>query len=438
MSKSFIRAIALSVVAAVTMGAGAARAATDILWWHAMSGANNDIVEALAKNFNESQSDYRVVPVYKGTYDETLNAGIAAFRARKPPAIIQVFDVGTGVMMAAEGAIRPAADVLDAGGFKFDKSRYLPAIVAYYSKPDGTLLSFPFNSSSPVMYYNTDIMKKAGIDLTTPPKTWKEVYALARKVKESGAAPCGMTSSWMTWIQTENFAALNNTPYSTNENGLAGGVPELKVDSPLFVKHLQELADLSRDGVFRYGGRTSEAKQLFISGQCAITAESSGGLADVVKAGIPFVTGPLPYDETAPGAPQNTIPGGASLWVFEGLDDAQYKGVASFFNYLSQTPVQVKLHQQSGYLPVTLAAYEETKKSGFYDKNPAMEIPILQLTGRTPTENSKGVRLPNLPAVRTIENEEYEAMFAGKQDAAKTLANIVSRGNAAIVEATSN
>ena len=142
--------------------ASVALAQTEIQWWHAMSGANNEVVDTLAKEFNKSQSDYKVLPVYKGTYPEALNAGIAAFRAGQPPHILQVFDVGTGVMMNAEGAIKPVAEVIEAGGQTFDKSQYLPGIVAYYSRPDGTMLSFPYNSSSPILYYNKDIYEKAG------------------------------------------------------------------------------------------------------------------------------------------------------------------------------------------------------------------------------------------------------------------------------------
>ena len=151
-----------------------------------------------------------------------------------------------------------------------------------------------------------------------------------------------------------------------------------------------------------------------------------------------YGTGQLPYDPDVAGAPQNTIPGGASLWVFGGKSDEEYKGVAAFFNFLSQTSVQAKLHQVSGYLPVTMAAYEETKKSGFYDKNPAREMPIQQMMGKAPTENSKGVRLANLPQVRDIMNEEYETMLAGEQTAQAALDNVVQRGNAAIKEAVGN
>ncbi|MBP2550872.1 sn-glycerol 3-phosphate transport system substrate-binding protein [Neorhizobium galegae] len=432
---SFGKILASTTVSVVAMmSASQVLAATELQWWHAMSGANNEVVDTLAKEFNASQSEYKIVPVFKGSYPETLNAGIAAFRAKQAPAILQVFDAGSGVMMGAEGAVMPVADVLKKGGFTFDKANYLAGIAAYYSKPDGSMLSFPYNSSSPVMYYNKDTFKKAGLNPDEAPKTWPEVFEAAKKIKASGASACGMTSTWLTWIQTENFAAWNNVSYGTNENGLGGTKVELKVNAPLFVQHFQALADLAKDGTFRYGGRTSEAKQLFTSGECGILTESSGGLGDIIKSGMNYGIGQLPY-YPGEGRPQNTIPGGASLWVFGGKSDAEYKGIAQFFNFLSQTPIQARLHQVSGYLPVTMAAYEDTKKSGFYEKNPARETPILQMMGKAPTENSKGVRLVNLPQVRDIMNEEYEALLAGKQDAKTTMDKIVERGNAAIKQA---
>lgn len=426
-----ILGLSSAVAVATLLTTTSAFAVTEITWWHAMTGANNEVVDTLSKEFNESQSEYKITPVFKGTYPETLNAGIAAFRAKQPPTIMQVFDAGTGTMMAAEGAIKPVADILSMGGKPFDKSQYLPGIVSYYSKPDGTMLSFPYNSSSPILYYNKDIFTKAGLDVDNPPKTWTEVWDAAKKIKSSGAAPCGFTSTWLTWIHTENFAAWNNYSWGTQENGIAGPNVELKINAEPFVKHFQALADLAKDGTFKYGGRTSEAKQIFLAGECGMFTESSGGLGDVIKSGINYGTGMLPSD----GETQNTIPGGASLWVFAGKSDDEYKGVAAFFNFLSQTDIQARLHQVSGYLPVTLAAYEKTKADGFYEKNPAREIPIKQMMGKAPTENSKGVRLPNLPQVRDIMNEEYENMLAGKQTAQQALDNAVTRGNAAIKEA---
>lgn len=428
-----LAASAIALAASIS----SAQAQTEIQWWHAMSGANNEVVETLAKEFNESQSAYKVVPVFKGTYPEALNAGIAAFRAQQPPHILQVFDVGTGVMMGAEGAIKPVAEVLEEGGYTFDKSQYLPGIVAYYSAPDGTMLSFPYNSSSPILYYNKDAFEQAGLDPNSPPETWPEVFEAARKINEANGG-CGFTTTWPTWIGLENFSAWNNVPYGTQQNGLAGLDVDLLINSPLHVQFFQSLADLQKEGVFRYGGRTSEAKQLFLSGECAILTESSGGLGDIVKSGLNYGVGRLPYYPEAEGAPQNTIPGGASLWVFAGHPEEEYKGVAEFFNFLSQTEIQSRLHQVSGYLPVTMAAYEATKESGFYEENPGRETPILQMMGKEPTENSRGIRLINMPQVRDIQNEEIEALLAGEQDAQQALDEAVRRSNEAIDEALGN
>jgi sn-glycerol 3-phosphate transport system substrate-binding protein len=428
-------ASALVGVAIAVSAAGGALAQTELEWWHAMTGARNQAVRELADAFNSSQSGYRVVPVFKGTYPQVLEDGLAAFEAGNPPHIIQVFDVGTGVMMNAEDAIVPVSEVLEMGGGVFDKRQYLPGIVAYYSRPDGKMLSFPYNSSSPILYYNKTVYERAGLNPNEPPKTWPEVWRHAHRIVGSRAALCGYTSTWLTWVHLENFAAWNNLPYATKENGLAGLDIELKINAPLFVQHMQEIADLASDGVFRYGGRTSEAKNLFLSGECGILTESSGGLGDVMESGVDFGTGPLPYEPAASGAPQNTVPGGASLWVFSGRPRADYVGVAAFFAYLSQPDVQSRLHQVSGYLPVTMSAYEATKQSGYYEANPGREQPILQMLGKEPTKNSRGIRAVNLPELRDIQDDEFEAMLAGQQTARQALDNAVMRGNAAIKRA---
>ncbi len=437
MAWAFLRSSAFAFLGLALASAAIPRAvaATDLEFWFGLSGANAQAVEDLAREFNRSQTDYRIVPVFKGTYPETLQAGLDAFRQGHPPHIIQVFDVGTGVMMHAEDAFVPVAEVLEKAGSAFDKSQYLPGIVSYYSRPDGTMLSFPFNSSSPILFFNKDVFRRAGLDVANPPKTWPEVWVAARRIVRTRAASCGYTSSWLTWIHLENFAAWNNVPYATKENGLGGSDIELKINAPIYVRHFEELAALARDNVFRYAGRTSEAKQLFLSGECAMLTDSSAGIGDAVNSGIEFGTGPLPYDPSAPGAPQNTIPGGASLWVFAGHPESDYVGVAAFFNFLSGTDVQSRLHQVSGYLPVTMAAYEQTKKSGFYAAHPGREQPMLQMIGKPPTENSRGVRAINLPELRDIQNEEFEALLAGQESARDALDHAVQRGNAAIKKA---
>lgn len=423
------RTSALGMALAVALPAAAAQAQTEIQWWHAMTGGNLERVNAVAEQFNSLQKDYKIVPSLKGNYDETLAAGIAAFRAGKPPHILQVFDAGTGTMMYSGKAIKPIYEIFSDAGMKFDPKVYIPAITGYYSLPDGRMLSFPFNSSSPILYWNKDIFKKAGLDPEKPPKTYPELFEMAKKIHASGHT-CGFTSTWATWIGLENFSAWHDVPFATKKNGMDGLDAELKFNTPLHVKHFQNLADLQKDKTFDYGGRTSEAKQKFTSGECAMLTESSGGLGDVRKAGFAFGTSTLPYYPEAKGAPQNTVPGGASLWVMAGHKKEDYIGVAKFFSYLSNPSVQAELHQKSGYLPITPAAYELTKQSGFYKDNPGTETPLLQMTGKPPTDNSKAVRLGNLPQVRNAINEEVEALFAGKQTAQQALDKAVERGNA--------
>lgn len=419
---------AAAITAALAL-ATPAYAVTEIQWWHAMTGGNNDIVNKLAEDFNASQSDYKVVPTFKGSYPDTMNAGIAAFRAGTAPHIIQVFEVGTATMMSATGAIKPVYQLMKDAGEPFDPKAYLPAITGYYSTSKGDMLSFPFNSSSMVMWINKDELKKAGV--AEIPKTWPDVFDAAKKLKAAGHATCGFSNAWASWAHIEQFSAWHNVPIGSKANGLDGFDTVLEFNSPLHVKHLQNLIDLQKDKTYDYSGRASASENRFASGECAIFLTSSGYYATAKStAKFDFTSAPMPYYPDAKGAPQNSIIGGASLWVMGGKKPEEYKGVAKFFTFLSDTNRQAKLHQESGYLPITKAAYEKTVKDGFYDKNPTLQTPLKELTNKEPTENSRGLRFGNMVQMRDLWAEEIEAALAGKKTAQEALDAAVSRGNA--------
>ena len=422
-----VKKVALAALGLGLASSTSAFAVTEIQWWHAMTGANNEVVTALAEAFNASQKDYRVVVAYKGSYPDTMNAGIAAFRAGNAPHILQVFEVGTATMMGAKGAIKPVYQLMADAGETFDPKAYLPAITGYYSTAKGEMLSFPFNSSSMVMWINRDALKKANVEI---PKTWPEVFEAGKKLKAAGHATCGFTAAWTTWAMIEQFSAWHNVPLATKANGLDGFDTELKFNSPLHVKHLQTLIDLQKDKTYDYSGRTNTGEGRFTSGECPIMLTSSGFYGNVkANAKFDYTSVPMPYYPDVPGAPQNSIIGGASLWVMGGKSPAEYKGVAKFFAFLSDTDRQAKLHQESGYLPITKAAYEKTKASGFYEKNPVLETPLRELTNKEPTENSRGLRLGNMVQMRDIWSEEIEAALAGQKGAKEALDAAVSRGN---------
>jgi sn-glycerol 3-phosphate transport system substrate-binding protein len=214
-----------------------AYAQVDIQWWHSMTAVNGEWVNDLAKDFNARQKEYRVIPTFKGSYDESMTAAIAAFRAGNAPNILQVFEVGTATMMASKGAIVPVGQVMKEAGAKFDPSAYVPAVAGYYTAPNGQMLSFPFNSSTTIFYFNKDAFKAAGLDTEKAPTTWPEVVAAAAKLKASGHR-CPFTTAWQGWTQLESFSAWHNVEFATKQNGLAGLDARMKVNSPLHVRHI--------------------------------------------------------------------------------------------------------------------------------------------------------------------------------------------------------
>ena len=420
----------LLVVAVFILGFSvtAAQAITEINWWHAHGGRLGEKVNAIADGFNKSQGDYKLVATYKGNYADTMTAGIAAFRAKNPPHFLQVFEVGTATMMAAKGAIKPVYEVMGESGLPFDPTAYLPTVTGYYTTSEGKMLSMPFNSSTPVLYFNKEAFKKAGLDPNKPPKTWPEVADYARKLVKVGYT--GFSTAWISWIHLENFSAWHNVPIGTKANGFGGLDTEFVFNSPLQVKHIQQLADWQKEKIFIYGGRRNLGNAKFSSGEVAMYTESSAGYAGFMKTcKFDFGTSMLPYWPEAPGAPQNTIIGGASLWVMAGHSPEEYKGVATFFNYLSSPAVQADWHQFTGYLPITMAAYELTKKQGVYEKDPGMETALKQMTLNKPTENSKGLRFGNFVQERSVIYSELEAIFAGKKTAQQGLDSAVKAGN---------
>ena len=419
---------ALALAASALAAPLTSSAQTEIQWWHSMTAVNGEVVNDLAKNFNASQKNYKIVPTFKGNYEESFTAAVAAFRAGNAPHILQVFEVGTATMMASKGVTVPVGKVMKDSGEKFDPTAYVSAVAGYYTAPNGEMLSFPFNSSTTVFYFNKDAFKAAGIDTNKAPATWAEVALAAAKLKASGHK-CPLTIAWQGWTQLESFSAWHNVEFATKANGLQGMDARMKVNSPLHVRHIENLANMSKQGLFVYKGRANVPEASFISGECAMTTTSTGFYGNVAKnAKFNFGMGPLPYYQDVPGAPQNTVIGGASLWVMAGKKADEYKGIAQFFNYLSSTEVQAATHQRTGYLPITTAAFQLTEKSGFYEKNPGTDVGVNQMI-RKVTDKSRGIRLGNYVQIRGIEDEELEQVWSGKKTAKEALDSIVARGN---------
>ena len=419
-----------TLILAGTIAALATSAFADTVkvdWWHAMGGLNGERVNKISADFNASQSTYEVVPSYKGNYTETLTAAVAAFRAKEHPHLVQVFEVGTATMMAAKGAVYPIEQLMSDANEPFDKGDYLPAVISYYQTPTGELLSMPFNSSTPVMWYNVDAFEAAGAKV---PSTWAEVKTAAQALVDNGMK-CGVSFGWQSWVMLENYSSWHNIPVGTKENGFAGFDTEFSFNNEAVVARLDDIASMGAGNLFVYGGRRGDSLPLFTNGECGMWMNSSAYYGSIKKqAKFNYAQTMLPLDMDVASAPQNSIIGGATLWSLAGHEADEYKGVAKFMTYLSSAEVQAWWHQETGYVPITTAAYELSKAQGFYDSNPGTDTAIKQLSLNEPTPNSRGVRFGNFVQIRDVINEEMESLWAGDKTAQVAMDTAVKRGNA--------
>ncbi|QFT73998.1 sn-glycerol-3-phosphate ABC transporter substrate-binding protein UgpB [Ruegeria sp. THAF33] len=426
MKKNLLGAIAITTA----LSPLAAMAQTEVQFWHAFTGRLGELVKGQVEEFNASQDEFVVVESHKGNYSETLNAGIAAFRAGEQPHILMVFEVGTATMMSAKGAIKPVYEVMAESGASFDPDAYIGAVKGYYTTTDGEMLSLPFNSSTPVLWVNRDAMQAAGVDPDTDLSTWEKVGEVLEQLK-AGGEDCPLVTAWQSWIHLENLSAYHDVPFASRDNGFADLDTELLLNGPVQVAHLTAMGDWAKDGKFIYTGRRNEGGANFRSGECALFTESSAGYAGIkAEAEFDFDVRPLPYWESVTSEPQNTIIGGASLWVMEGHEPEEYKGVGEFLSFLSSPDVQAAWHQNTGYLPITTEAGEVTRAAGFYDENPGTDVAVIQMTAKEPTANSKGLRLGSFDQIRGIIDEELEAIWSGEKTAQEAMDSAKERGDA--------
>ena len=423
---------ALAIAVALVLAAGPAAAQkVEIHFWHAMGGQLGETVNELVRQFNQSQGEFEVKALNKGTYPETLTAAIAAYRQKNPPHIVQVFDVGTQTMLSS-GAIYPVFQLMKEQEVAVNWGDFIKPVTGYYSK-DGNLYSMPFNSSSPIFYYNKDAFRKAKLDPEKPPKTWKEVGEVSKKIIAAGAAKCGFSTSWPSWTMLENTFPWHDQPFATNDNGYTGLDTKLLINGEFGLKHIGQLAAWQKEGIYSYGGRMGQPDPKFINGDCAMHVQSSaviGGFKKSVK--FDWGTSQLPH-WGAPYKKQNAIVGGGTLWVMKGRKASEYRGVAQFMKFISEPHQQMWWSVTTGYVPITQTAIKNLESGYHFKKNPEQWTALSQLSG-TPTKNSQGHRLGNFAQIRDAIEAELELIFAGKKSAKEGLDAAVAKGNEILKE----
>ena len=430
---SVFKHLLLGIVAAlaVVVLPTASWAKTEIQFWHAMTAVLGERVNEMAAKFNASQNEYEVKAVHKGSYPETLNAAIAAYRAKQPPHIVQVFEVGTQTMLSS-GAVYPVYQLTKDNSITIDWNDLIAPVKTYYST-GGNLYSMAFNSSTPILYYHKDLFKKAGLP-DKAPATWEEIEASAKKLQAAGVK-CPSSSAWPSWVLVENMHALHDQPFADHANGFDGLATTLKINGPFGVKMLDLLARGAKDGWFTYNGRLNKAEAVMNAGECGIFMTSSAFIGNLTRASegkFTWGTGPLPR---LAGFPQgNSIIGGATLWTLKGAKAAEYKGVAQFFKFLASTDNQAWWAGVTGYLPLTNAAVKAMESSGHFQKNPNQRTAITQMQSGKTTPNSQGIRLGNFNSIRDAIEEQMENVLSGKKTAKQGLDDAAVKGNEILKE----
>lgn len=392
-----------------------------IIFWHSMAGNLGTALQDLVRDYNQSQHNYEIVLRYKGSYFETLNTMIAAFRANQQPDLVQIFEAGTATLTKPGGAIIPIYKIMQISGQSFNPKIFIPAIHDYYSDAQGRLLAMPFNASTTVMYFNRDAFVKAGLDPQHPPVTWPEVHQAAMKLLAAGYS-CGFTTAWPSWTQIESFSAWHDIPLANQENGMQGNADAIDLTHPKLIYHIEQLAKWQEKRVFQYAGRADSAQVLFTNQHCPMLIQSSGAMASLKKlTRFKLGVAPLPYWPQFSGAPRTTLVGGGAIWALSGKSKAIYLGIADFVKYLAGSAVEYKWQVATGYLPITQHAYYLSKKHKYYKRHPGAEIAINELIQRKTSKNSRGLRLGNYARIRDINNEALESAWSGRMSVADAL-----------------
>lgn len=414
----------------VFLGMSPAEAKVELTWWHAMSGQLGAVLDEVVAKFNASQDEYELVATNKGNYVATLNASIAAYRVGEPPLIMQASE-GSVLTMMLSNAVIPAQELLEQYGYDFDPSDYLSPVLGTYTNLDGKLLAMPFNSSTPILFYNGDILEAGGI--TEPPATWQEIGQMSRDLIVKGVTECGYSFGADHWVEYENYSVYHNQPYATLANGHGGLDAEIVINAGPVPAHLQMVKDWLDEGIATFGAEEpntwgSGARTNFLDGKCAFWIGSTAWHGTVEEgAKFNWDGARLPYDEGT--TPNSSMIGGAALYVFKEHTEEEYAGAAAFFDFLTSPELQVFWHQATGYVPITKTAYEMAKAEGYYETHPSREYAILQLLQGEPSDASKTIRLGNFEVVREVINEEIRKALANEISVQEALDNGTERGN---------
>ena len=402
-------------------------AAADFDFWYGHSGPIAEAVESLCAGFNAAQHQHRVHCISQGTYEQTMQKVVAAYRAGRQPAVVEIYDVGTLDMMLS-GAIYPVDRLMRDAADTIDWSDDFDAARRYYADAAGNPYSLPFNVSTQILYANKAWLSVAGIDRV--PQTWEAFEAAAEKLKAAGSL-CPAVTDYDPWKMLEQTSASQGEPIATQRNGHQGLDARYVFNAGAHRRLMNDVMRWRARGLLVDAADTRAGAQTlaFATGECALSVESTSAWSGILASRrVDAAVGMVPI--YAGTQRHNTVVGGASLWVMKGHSTAVYRGIAAFFDYLRQPEQQIALSIRTGYLPVTHRAASALMTVG--GENAAALAPIaagLASLSVSPAEDSEGARLGFMPQFRLAWQAEVQKAFAGGQTMDQALDRAKTRGD---------
>ncbi|NOY09358.1 MAG: ABC transporter substrate-binding protein [Spirochaetes bacterium] len=397
-----------------------------VVWWHAMSGSRLKVVKSIVNEFNADHPDINLKALFTGSYAETLTKFISAYRTGNAPNLVQVYEVGTQTMLDS-GAIVPVYKLPEMLGEKWDWAKYIIPILNYYSV-NGKLYSMPFNSSTAMLYYNKDILRRAGLDPNAPPSTWGDLESMGSKLIQRGSVRSVLSFGWPGWIFEQMFATHNQL-LADKDNGRSGRATSMYVNGNFGVKVIDTWARLAREKIFLYGGPEYSANQAFISGRISMLMQSTSSLAGIEKASR-FKVGTtfLPHFAGYPSG--NSVIGGGSLWVPKGQNTKELRGVWEYLKFLGKTKTAIEWHKGTGYFPTTTSAMKVLMDQEWFSKDQNFLTAFMQiLSGRRDTAAATGVRIGPFVKYRELERAAIEKAVSGVSSPRRAMDTLERQAN---------
>lgn len=387
-----------------------------VVWWHSMSGELGKVVTQLVSDFNAAHPDIKVEEVFQGTYDESLNKMKASMDSNNGPSMIQVYEIGSKFMIDSK-AVTPVQHFIDADSY--DVSDLEENILGYY-KFDNKLYSMPFNTSNPVLYYNKDMFKAAGLDPENPPLTYEDVAQAAKALTKDGNT--GASFAIYGWF-IEQLFANQGVEYVNNGNGRTSAATQSQLNTEAGIKTVNWLKEmLDNKTALNLGRKTDDTKKAFLAGQIGMTLDSTGSLRGIVDgAQGKFEVGTAFLPKPAGVADGGVVVGGASLWILNNKTEAEQKAAWEFMKYLAEPKTQAEWHINTGYFPINKKAYNEQNVKDNLVKYPQFQTAIDQLHNTKLTTATQGAVMGVFPEARQIVEGAMEEVFTGAKDAKTAL-----------------